>query len=385
MPCSLRIGVNALYLIPGGVGGTEIYLRNLLAALAEIDRLDEYYVFINAEAAEAKPALAPATPNFHTVVCPLRAVHRPARLLWEQLALPVQAAGRRLDVLFCPGYTSPLWSGARKVAVIHDLQHIRQPENFGRLERAAWRALVWLSARFSRTIVTVSENSRREILEVYGVPGSRVRVVQHGVEPAFFSLQQDPRLDRDLLGRAGLGEWPYLLSVSTIHAHKNWGRWLEAYGLLVGQGLPHHLVIAGIKGKYWEELARRVQAGGLSERVHVVGWAERSLLLALFKFAQILVFPSTIEGFGLPVLEAMAAGVPVACSDIAPLRELAGPAALYFDPHSPEAMAAAVQRLVSKPPLSAQLAEMGRQRAGEFTWMRSAQATLEALREAAQD
>ena len=220
MPCALRIGVNALFLIPGGVGGTEIYVRNLLSALAEIDAMDEYFVFVNREtAADAEP-LAPRAPNFREVVCAVRAASRPARLLWEQAVLPFQTAARRLDVLFSPGFTSPLWCAGSKVTVIHDMQHKRRPENFGALELAAWRASVWASAHFSKRIITVSEESRRDIVEIYGVAPERVQVVRHGVEPELFRLER-----RD-------GEPPYLLSVSTIHPHKNWGRWMEAFGRL---------------------------------------------------------------------------------------------------------------------------------------------------------
>ena len=193
----LRIGVNALYLIPGGVGGTEIYLRNLLAALAEIDTENQYFVFVNGETAAAQPPLAPAGANFHAVRCPVRAVNRPARLLWEQFYLPVQIAARRIDVLFSPGFTSPLVTlGCPKVTVIHDLQHVRQPENFGRLELAAWRATVWISAHFSRQLVTVSEDSRRDILDVYGVPADRAHAVRHGVEPEF-SRSEERRVGKE--------------------------------------------------------------------------------------------------------------------------------------------------------------------------------------------
>ena len=373
----LRIGVNALFLIPAGVGGTEIYLRSLLAALAEIDTENEYFVFINAETAAGEPPLTPAAANFHAVRCRVRAANRPARLLWEQFCLPAQAAARKLDVLFSPGFTSPLVTlGCPKVTVIHDLQHVRQPQNFGRLELAAWRATVWASAHFSRQLVTVSENSRCDILEVYGVPADRVQVVRHGVEPAFSRLCEDPGLTRPI-------EHPYLLSVSTIHPHKNWGRWLEAYQKLSAEGLPHHLVIAGLEGNYSRELSVLMEATTLRERVHVTGWLARSALLALFKFADALVFPSTFEGFGMPVLEAMAAGVPVACSDIAPLREAAGPAAVYFDPYSVDSIVGAVRRLLTDGELRRHLRKLGRENTAHFTWPRAAERTLAILRQAA--
>lgn len=376
MALPLRIGVNALFLIPGGVGGTEIYLRNLLAALAEIDTENRYFVFLNAEAAGAQPPLAPQAANFEPVATPVKAAKRPLRLLWEQVALPVQAARRKLDVLFSPGFTSPLVTLAcPKVTVIHDLQHVRQPENFGALELAAWRATVWISVHFSRRLIAVSESSRRDILEVYGVPPGRVHVVQHGVEPAFFRLCADDTLARPI-------EQPYLLSVSTVHAHKNWERWLEAYRQLVGEGLPHHLIIVGLEGNYSQRLLQLVEALGLRERVHSSGWIARAELLTHFRFAEALVFPSTFEGFGMPVLEAMAAGVPVACSDIAPLRELAGAAAVYFDPYSRESIAGAVREMLADAELRRRSVELGRENAANFTWPRAAEQTLAILREA---
>jgi glycosyltransferase involved in cell wall biosynthesis len=361
MPRALRIGVNALYLIPGGVGGTEIYLRNLLAALAEIDPENRYFVFVNRETTD----LVPGAANFAEVRCPVRAGNRPWRLVWEQTGLSLAAARLKLDVLFSPGFTSPLWCPCPKVTVIHDLQHKRQPQNFGWLELVAWRATVWASARFSRDIVTVSENSRRDILAVYGLRPERVQVIRHGVEKELFDPPRAARPE----------PWPYLLSISTIHPHKNWARWLEAYRRLVAEGLPHHLVIAGLKGNFAAELDALVETMRLRDRVHPTGWIPRGQLRDLLKHADALVFPSTFEGFGMPVIEAMAAGVPVACSDIAPLREVAGEAAVLFDPLSVESIAQAVRRALSEPDWR----EAGRRHVEGFTWRRAAEATLRVL------
>jgi glycosyltransferase involved in cell wall biosynthesis len=377
MTRALRIGINALFLIPGGVGGTEIYLRNLLAALARLDSENEYFVFINAESAgQGTLPLTPQAPNFRAVPCAVRAVNRPARLVWEQFCLPAQAALHKLDVLFSPGFTSPLLTfRCPKVTVIHDLQHVRQPENFRPAELAAWRALVWISARFSQHVVTVSQSSKRDIMEAYGLPAGRVTVIPHGVEEAFFDPAAAPAVGRALAV-------PYLLSVSTIHPHKNWSRWLEAYGQLAAEGCAHHLVIAGLRGNYYEKLRKLIEQRRLEGRVHITGWLPRPELLALFRHADALVFPSTFEGFGMPVLEAMAAGVPVACSDIAPLRELAAEAALFFDPYSPGSIAGAVRSLVQDSGLRRRLTEQGRRHAARFTWRRAARETLAVLRNA---
>jgi glycosyltransferase involved in cell wall biosynthesis len=380
MPARLRIGVNALYLIPGGVGGTEIYLRNLLAALARIDHRNQYFLFTNRETGAD---LCPQAGNFEVVPGAVPARMRPVRLVWEQLVLPVQAARLDVDVMFSPGFTSPLLCRAAGVTVIHDLQHRKQPENFGALERRAWDFSVWGSARRSRRIVTVSESSRHDIIEAYGVSPERVRVVQHGVEAEFFGLAGNKRYDKQLLREAGVPECRYLLSVSTVHPHKNWQRLLEAYAHLVGEGRREHLVIAGLAGKAWQEVKERLLDAELAERVHLLGWQPREVLLTLFRFAEGLVFPSTFEGFGMPVLEAMAAGIPVVCSDIPPLREIADGAAHFFDPSSSPAMTDALREMFADKALREQFVERGLEKATQFTWTRAAEQTLAVLLDAA--
>ena len=380
MPARLRIGVNALYLIPGGVGGTEIYLRNLLDALARIDRRNQYFVFTNRETGRE---LCPRAGNFETVAAAVPARLRPLRLIWEQAVLPVQASRLDLDVMFSPGFTAPLVCRAARVTVIHDLQHRKQPANFGALERRAWDFSVWSSAKRSRRIVTVSESSRRDIIEAFGVDPAHVRVVQHGVEPDFFGLAGNPRYSADLLRKAGVPECRYLLAVSTVHPHKNWLRLLEAYAHLLREGRREQLVIAGLAGKAWHEVRNRLLDAELADRVHLLGWQPREVLLALFRFAEALVFPSTFEGFGMPVLEAMAAGIPVVCSEIPPLREIADGAAHFFDPSSSPALTDALREMFADKALREQFVERGLEKSAQFTWTRAAEQTLAVLLEAA--
>src|SRR3954451_17112347 len=149
----MRIGVNALYLIPGGVGGTEIYLRSLLAALAEIDNCNEYFLFTNRETGAA---LAPKSPNFATVEQAVRAAIRPQRILWEQTALPLAAARLRLDVLLNPGFTAPLACPCPQVTIFHDLQHKRHPEHFRWFDLPFWSFFLFWSAHVSRLLIAVS-------------------------------------------------------------------------------------------------------------------------------------------------------------------------------------------------------------------------------------
>lgn len=381
MPSRLRIGVNALYLIPGGVGGTEIYLRNLLGALAEIDRRNEYFVYLNRETGVE---LCPRQANFAPVETGVKASFRPGRLIWEQLRLPSHARTDKLDVLFSPGFTAPLSGRGKRVTVIHDLQHKRQPQNFGRLERMAWDWCVAQSVKTASTIITVSESSKKDILEVYGLAPSSVQVVSHGVENDFFGLKKNESYGPELLTEAGLPDSPYLLAVSTVHPHKNWVRLIEAYEAVAREEADLQLVISGLPGKSWEEVKELIAGKGLGERVHLLGWQPRKTLIGLFKYAEALVFPSTFEGFGMPVLEALAAGVPVACSDIGPLRELADGCASFFDPHSSDDIAAAIRGLRQDEFQRMKLVTAGLDRSKNSTWQRTAQQTLAIFLEAAQ-
>ena len=177
----LRIGVNALYLIPGGVGGTEIYLRSLLGALASIDRRNQYFVFTNRETGAT---LVPGAPNFTTLPQSLRAESRPARLLWEQTGLPLAALRTGLDVMFNPGFTAPLLCACPQVTVFHDLQHKRHPEHFRWFDLPFWNFCLFWSAQVSRRLIAVSEATAADLRRYYRVPPGKVAVVPHGVNEA---------------------------------------------------------------------------------------------------------------------------------------------------------------------------------------------------------
>ena len=243
---SLRIGINALYLIPGGVGGTEIYLGNLLREWAESETGHHFFVFTNAETGAT---LAPKRPNFHTVPQAVRAAARPARILWEQIALPI--AAREMDVLFNPGFTAPLLCSAPQVTVFHDLQHKRHPENFRWFDLPFWRLLLWLSAHRSRKLIAVSEATRGDLLRFYRLPADRVHVIHHGVEAAFFELNRS-QIES------------YVLCVSTLHPHKNLERLIRAYAR---RKREYRLVLAGMRGFYTQALEKLIEQLGLTSSV----------------------------------------------------------------------------------------------------------------------
>jgi glycosyltransferase involved in cell wall biosynthesis len=355
-----RIGVNALYLIPGGVGGTEIYLRELLAALAQLDSANEYFIFTNLETGAD---LTPRQANFHWKPQAVHAKWRPARILWEQIVLPLEVLRYRLDVLFNPGFTAPALLPRAQVTVFHDLQHKRHPEHFRWFDLPFWRLLLWTSAHRSRTLIAVSDATRADLLHYYRIPEERVAVIPHGVDARFFSLDRS-RTD------------PYILCVSTLHPHKNIERLIRAYA----RGTRNRrLVLAGMRGFQARSVEAVVEELGLHGDVTLTGWVRRDELLKLYARAGAFVFPSTFEGFGMPVLEALAAGIPTACADIPALREVAADAALFFDPLDDAAVATALHRIVLDEPLRQKLAAAGPERARPYTWRRCAERTLPVL------
>jgi glycosyltransferase involved in cell wall biosynthesis len=366
---ALHIGINALYLIPGGVGGSETYLRNLLRALAALDSPHRFTVFTNRETC---PDVAPRHPHWHVRQTGVRARNRPLRLLYEQTLLPLHCAG--LDVLFCPGFTAPPVAPCATVTTIHDLQHKRHPEYFRWFERPFWRYFVWQAVHTSARLVAVSEKTRTDLAHFYSIPSDKIAVVWHGVEEEFSAVAR--------LRQGRLAE-PVLLCPSTTHPHKNHAQLLKTFRQFSAANPQWQLVMTGVSGFADRAVRAQIAALGLESRVQLLGWLPREELYRWFERAGAVVYPSTFEGFGLPVVEALAAGIPVACSDIEPLRTIAADAAVLFDPASEAGLLQALERVCSDEPLRARLALAGPLRAAQFTWRRCALETLAILERAA--
>lgn len=358
----MKAGINALYLIPGKVGGTEIYLRSLLDAIVRLDTPHDFYLFTNRETGTD---LGPTHPRIHVCPQPVSAESRPARILWEQFRLPRAVKG--LDVLFNPGFTAPRWCGIPCVTVFHDLQHVRHPEFFRWWDLPFWNLLLTSSARRSKLLIAVSENTRRDVISHYRLPPDRIRTIPHGVDEQLFTLSRD-RVDSRLL-----------LCVSTLHPHKNLDRLMRVFARLRAESPDCRLVIAGMKGHHATHLEDLRQRLGLSGAVEFTGWISRAALYRLYGEAAAFVFPSRFEGFGMPVVEALASGIPTACSSAEPMRSIAGPAAVQFDPESDEQMLEALKKVLFDAPARAHLKEAGPMRARDFTWRRSARLTVQAL------
>jgi len=367
----LRIGINILFLLPGGVGGTEIYTRNLLESLARINPVNTYFVFRNSE---TEAAIVPDRPNF--VDCPqrVRATVRPARIVYEQTALVAAIVRRRLDVVLNFGYTAPLACPVPMVTVFYDLQYKIHPEFFKKLDLVFWRLLLPASARRSRAIVAMSRAARAQLETFYPWSRDRVRLVPHGIERRFSEIANARERS------SGFGR--YLLAVSTLGPHKNYDGLLRAFARYRATHPDVELVIVGIKGTQTDAIVRLRDHLGLAEAVTFTGWIPRERLYELYENALAFVYASRFEGFGIPVLEALAAGLPTACSEIPSLVEIAHGCARFFDPDDIDDIAAALTELTDVP-AARDAIDAGRRRAGDYGWDASAGDMVDTLRGAA--
>jgi glycosyltransferase involved in cell wall biosynthesis len=363
----LKVGLNLLHLVPGQTGGSEIYARRLIPALLEGGSAD-LVLFASREGAPALRA-EPWADGAQIVELPVTGASRGRRVLAEQTLLPRASRRARVDLLHNLFTTAPALPGVPQVTTIHDLIYKRFPEAHSGVRSLGMRALVPLSAKRSTRIIAISESTKSDVVSFLGVDPGRVDVTY---EAAGFTGAIDPQPETALRERYSLGEAPIVLSVSAHRPHKNLERLIDAIAVIER---PFVLVIPGYETRWEDELAAHVRRRGVQERVRLIGWLSDAELECLYEAATCMAFPSLAEGFGLPVLEAMARGLPVACSNATSLPEVAGEAALYFDPLDVPAMTGAVERLLGDAELRERLAAAGREQAARFTWERTAEGT----------
>jgi glycosyltransferase involved in cell wall biosynthesis len=238
------------------------------------------------------------------------------------------------------------------------------------------RVLVPWAARRSDRVIADSHSTRDDLVQVLGIDPERIDVVPLGLGAL---RRQTPMTERDVRARFDLGERRIVLSLSAMRPHKNLARLIGALARIPAESRPL-LVLPGYPTWHERELRERAASAGVAADVRFPGWVSGAEVEGLWAIADGFVFPSLYEGFGLPVLEAMARSLPVACSDIPALREVAGPAALYFDPRSPAQVAQRITELLDDRDLAQRLREQGRSRAAQFSWSRAAEATLASYR-----
>lgn len=370
----MRIGINALYLLPGKVGGSETYIRNLVKSLSRLAGDNTYYIFLNKE---SEAIFDFPSAGMHVVVCPIRAQNRPLRILWEQFILPFQVRRHNIDVLLSAGMTAPFFRPARSYVVIYDLQHVNQPRNFSMVHLLFLRAIIYLSAKTADGVITISEHVKNDIVKHYNIEPGKIVVSHLGVNHDVFLPARSGTIPA-VRTKYNLPE-RYILYSAALLPHKNHERLLQAFKEIQGEFPGRKLVLTGAWESGYAKTASVISKLGLEQDVLMLGWLPFEDIPLIYRGAELFVYPTLHEGFGLPILEAMACGVPVVCSRLEPLIEVAGDAAFFVDPCDHSDIARGLLTILKDDAGRAKLIEKGLLRAREFTWEKTARTTLDLL------
>jgi glycosyltransferase involved in cell wall biosynthesis len=366
----VHVGLNLVFLVPGHTGGMETYARELIRGIRVVAPEIELTAFVSREGARATDEIWMT--DCEPVTVPVDSTSRVAWVRGEQLHLPGLARRAGVDLVHSLATTGPGRGRFRRVVTVHDLIYKTHPEAHFGLISLGMSVLVPLSVKRAQRVIAVSRSTGDDLERLLKVPRERIDVVPNGVgtPPVLVPLPED-----ELRARHDLGDRPLVLCTSAKRPHKNLARLLDALAAIPAERRPV-TVLTGYPTVHEEELRERAARLGITGDVRILGWVEQAELEALYRAATCLVFPSLYEGFGLPVLEAMARGVPVACSDRSSLPEVAGDAALLFDPEDVGAISASIERLLTDAGERERLAAAGRARAALFTWEACARATV---------
>lgn len=363
----MRVGIEARILAAWSkYTGIERSLLGFLEGLGEVRDPPEVLLYIRASFAHAPPL-------------PRCARWRPIRMPvgWLTLGLPLTALCDRCDLVYFPYPVMPPYCPLPTVVTIYDLTMFRNPEHYSAQMLRVFAAPMRHAATRASHVICISECTRRDLVELLGVPEHRTSVVPLGVSSRYAAVPQARDIVRQ---RFGL-QRPYLLFVGTVQPRKNLPRLIRAFAQVVQSGrLDHELIIVGHVGWLAEESLQAAQAAGVAERVRFLDYQQEELLPALYTAADALAFPSLYEGFGLPVLEAMACGTPVLTSNTSSLPEVAGDAALLVDPLDTGDIAQGLHRILSDEALRRHLREKGLLRARSFTWRDTAERMVSVFR-----
>lgn len=369
----MRIGLDARTLTAEQRSGVELYVVELVRALSRLEGAPEIIAYVDRPIPD--PELAKAASSG-----PLRTKVVRARRGWLRMALPLQLRRDGVDLVHLPSTIMPPILPCPAVVTVHDLAWVKYPESYEPADLRMQQQAVPRSVRRAAHVIAVSETTARDVVEALGAAREKISVTLLGVSDRF--SPEGPRLRGN--------EWPgaermsggYLLYAGRLQRRKNLSRVLEAYHRLHGQMAAPPLVLAGGTTSHSAELAEEAVALGIEQHVIFPGYVRESLLPALYRSALVFIYVSLYEGFGMPVLEAMASGVATITSNRSGMAEAAGEAALQVDPASLEELTEALVRLVGDEEQRAELAARGPARSREFSWERTAQETVAAYRRA---
>jgi glycosyltransferase involved in cell wall biosynthesis len=380
----MRIGIAALGRVTEDTGGKNYIVH----FIRELERLRPPHLFVLFLSEEEPEALGlHESDAIHIVTVPNSRRTPLHKVFGEQLRLPRYIAREKIDVMYYPGNFTSLFSNVTSVVNIRSTAHFYGARYGIRGIRRVIRSLLMpASARKARAVITPSEDIKRDIVRHSGIRANKVHVIPHGVDLTLFDGARNRRAPEGMeaLERYGLAAGEYLLYVSALWRYKRQDQLIRAHAELVQNGFPElKLVLAGmgtgVEQKYLDELYALPKQLGTEKFVVFTGGLPQTELRYLYAHARALLFPSSYESFGNPIFEAWASGIPVAVSNVHSFPEIAGKAALFFNPDDVNDMRDKISQLLSEPGLAEMLVERGAERVKMFTWSASAMRTLSLL------
>ena len=370
----IGIATFAAHRIRTGIG---TYIVNLVSALLSVDCENRYLLF----ASDENASLFPQNGGKVRKLTASRSVnHTALRLIWEHTILPMRLHQHKVDVFHGPTFVTPLFSPCPTVVTIADMTWFTHSEHHILAKRRYFQTLIPLVARKAHHIIAMTDNTKKDIVRILHLPEDKVTTVYCGVDSSFHPVT-DPLQLAEVKRRYHI-DGDFILFVGIIEPRKNLVRLVDAFCDLKRQGVPHTLVLAGPHGWGYAEVAAHIRERQLDKHVHFTGPVAQEDLPVLFSAADLFVYPSLYEGFGLPPLEAMACGVPVVTSNVSALPEVVGDAGVLVDPLSVEDLRAAMWKVLSSNDLHQQLRARGFAQARRFTWENTARRTLQVYQNA---
>ncbi|MFA7662322.1 MAG: glycosyltransferase family 1 protein [Patescibacteria group bacterium] len=368
----MLIGIDASRANKKNKTGVEWYSYHVIQELKKIDQKNQYFLYTREK---LEGDLADCPPNFKEVI-----LKWPPKYLWTQFRLSWEMKFGKFkpEVLFISAHVLPLWHPKKSVVTIHDVGFCHFPKLYNWKDKLYHLWSTGFIALMSKKIITISEFSKTEIEKYFPKSQGKIEVIPIGFDSTAYRVIENQELLKATLNKFKITK-PFFLDVARLEYKKNILGLLEAFDIFRKKFDPekkYQLVLVGNPANGYDKIKAKISELGLENDVIEIGWTEKPDMVNLYNSAEIFIFPSFYEGFGIPPLEAMACGTPVITSNIASLPEVVGQSAITVDPYQPEIIAQAMNYILTKPELKAKLIQNGFDQIKKFSWQRCAQETL---------
>lgn len=355
--------------LTGFMSGTKRYMSNIIRALLATDLKNEYVIYYDQESCLGDNPSAME-----------KVIKMPTKLLWDHIALPLAAKKDGIDVLFCPKNVVPPLSNCKSVITVHDLGYMVNPTYYPPIDTLYMNMAIRWSVRKSSAIIAVSQNTKIDLVSRLRVKAEKIYCIYESMNEDYIPIKDRARLE-DVRDKYNLPS-EFFLSLAGLQRRKNLPNLIKAFSLAKERSeINHKLVMVGAASWQHSTILNEVEASPVKDEIMWLKFVAEEDLPAIYNLATALIFPSLYEGFGLPLLEAMACGCPVVCSNTSSLPEIAGGAAILVDPTNVEQLADGIYRVITEDKLRNSLTKKGLKRASYFSWQRAARETLEVFEE----